>query len=223
MARLAAESGVTAIVATPHCNLPQGPSNYRSTLLLEKLQALNLLFSRSGIPITVYPGAEVLARENLLSLLRDGKLMTLNNSRYLLTEFFFGESPENINDTLSSLRSAGVIPVVAHPERYEAVQRDPMLVVEWFRSGCIIQLNKGSILGRLGNHSRRAALWLLDQGLAHVIASDAHHPDYRTPYMGELVSFLSEHYPPPYIRLLLEKNPGRIVENRRIPPPSEES
>lgn len=91
MARLAAESGVTAIVATPHCNLPQGPSNYRSTLLLEKLQALNLLFSRSGIPITVYPGAEVLARENLLSLLRDGKLMTLNNSRYLLTEFFFGE------------------------------------------------------------------------------------------------------------------------------------
>lgn len=113
--------------------------------------------------------------------------------------------------------------MVAHPERYEAVQRDPMLVVEWFRSGCIIQLNKGSILGRLGNHSRRAALWLLDQGLAHVIASDAHHPDYRTPHIGELVSFLSEHYPPPYIRLLLEKNPGRIVENRRIPPPSEES
>lgn len=222
MARLAAQSGVTTIVATPHCNLPDHTDNYRSETLLKKFDALARLMQHYDIPVQILPGAEVLARDNLMELLKNGSLITLNHSRYLLVEFFFGELPQTMCAVLDELSSAGVVPVVAHPERYEAVQRDPMLVVNWFRSGYIIQVNKGSILGRLGRHAQKTASWLLREGLVHVIASDAHHTAYRTPYMRTLVQTLQAYYPTPYLRLLLEKNPRRIIENRLIPPPSEE-
>lgn len=219
MARLAAESGVSTIVATPHCNLPDQPPNYRGAELYEKFNSLNQLFREQEIPVQILPGAEVFARDNLDELLAGRRLNTLNRSHYLLTEFYFGEPSEVMTAALRSVRRAGYIPVVAHPERYEAVQHDPGLAVSWFRDGYIIQLNKGSILGRLGTRARHCALWLLDHGFAHVIASDAHSPDYRTTYMTNLINFLSDYYPEGYIRLLLEENPQRIIEDRSIPIP----
>ena len=222
MARLAAQSGVSIIVATPHCNLPDCPENYRGETLLRKFDALDRLLQHYGIPVRILPGAEVFARHNLPQLLESGRLVTLNHSRYLLVEFFFGESPQTISSVLRMVTEYGLVPVIAHPERYEAVQRDPMLAVEWFRSGYVIQVNKGSLLGRLGRHAQKTAFWLLNEGLVHVVASDAHHTEYRTPFMGTLVQMLQERYPAPYLRLILEKNPRRIIENQIIPPPNEE-
>lgn len=219
MARLAAESGISVIVATPHCNIPGQQPNTRSAALNQRFAELNRQLRLQGIDIQVLPGAEVFARDNLFTLLQERKLNTINNSRYLLVEFYFGESASTISSALLQVRQAGLIPIVAHPERYEAVQHDPGLAVGWFRDGYIIQLNKGSLLGRLGRGAKHCGLWLLDHGFAHVIASDAHSPEYRTPYMTNLVNFLLDYYPAAYVNLLLEKNPQRIIENRSIPIP----
>lgn len=221
MARLAAESGVSAIVATPHCNLPNHPANYRSTALSEQLQLLQQTISAQNIPITVLSGAEVFARDNLSELLQAHMLPTINRSRYLLIEFFFGEPASVLSAALQTVRQAGLVPIVAHPERYDAVQEDPGLAVQWFREGYIIQLNKGSLLGKLGKNAARCGIWLLNHGFAHVIASDAHSPMHRTPYMTELTHLLSDHYPEEYIRLLLQDNPQRIIENRAIYVPND--
>ena len=95
------------------------------------------------------------------------------------------------------------------------MQRDPYIIRRWFEGGVVIQLNKGSILGRLGRRAQDTALWMLDRGLAHTAASDAHSPDVRTPRMDLLKDLLRE-YAPACSWLLLEENPRRILENRPL-------
>ena len=91
MARLAVESGVTAIAATPHCNLPGGPRNYVDAALRDRFLHLARLLVREEIPLRLYTGAEVYATPEVPALLRDRRLLTLGGSRYLLVEFGFDE------------------------------------------------------------------------------------------------------------------------------------
>ena len=217
MARMAADSGVSVIIATPHCNLPyEEEKNYISPALQQRFFRFQQAVKAAGIPLTVLPGAEVLCTPEVPGLLAEGKLLTLAGGRYLLVEFFFDEDLDYMDEMLSAIANHGNIPVIAHPERYESVQRTPHIVERWFRAGYIIQLNKGSILGRLGRRAARTASWILDRGLAHVVASDAHSPSVRTPQMTPLAEYLSDRYGDGYAHILLEDNPGRILHNRPI-------
>lgn len=217
MARMAADTGVTDIIATPHCNLPgDGPGNYRSPELDAALTRLRQALTREGIPLAVHPGAEVFCTPELDRLLDRQRLQTLGGGRYLLAEFYFDESAEFMEQCFRAIRRRSLVPVAAHPERYDAVQRDPYIIRRWFEGGVVIQLNKGSILGRLGRRAQDTALWLLDRGLAHTAASDAHSPDVRTPRMDLLKDLLRREYAPACSWLLLEENPRRILENRPL-------
>lgn len=215
MARMAADSGVTDIIATPHCNLPgKGPKNYRDRALTEGCTRLQQTLDRLGIPLRIHPGAEVFCTPELPELLDRGMLQSLNNGRYLLAEFFFDESLSYMDRVLAAIQLRGYTPVLAHPERYDAVQQDPYIIRRWFESGYLIQVNKGSVLGRLGQRAQRCAGWLLERGLVHAAASDAHSPQLRTPHMEQLRELLETEYSPLCARLLLEENPRRILENR---------
>ena len=217
MARLAAESGVDTVVATPHCNLPgSGRPNYLDTGLMERVETLRQAIGAEGIPLKLCAGAEVFCTPALGALLDQRRLMTLAGSRYLLMEFYFDESPEFITECLETVTARGMIPVVAHPERYEAVQRFPGHIPEWFSRGYVIQLNKGSILGRLGSRAQTAARWILRRGLAHTVASDAHSARFRTPYMDEIRRYLEEEYGTEYARILLSGNPRRIIRDTPV-------
>ena len=215
MARMAADSGVTTIIATPHCNLPYGEEkNYIAPALQARFFQLQQAVKAAGIPLTILPGCEVLCTPDTPELLRKGRLLTLAGSRYLLVEFFFDEELSYMDEMLSAIARQNVVPVVAHPERYEAVHRNPRIVERWFRAGYVIQLNKGSILGRLGRRAAWTAEWILSRGLAHVVASDAHSPVMRTTEMSELTRFLYEVCPPEYADILLNRNPSCILHNR---------
>ena len=181
MAAMAADSGVRYVLATPHCNTHDPRKNYRSADLLRAVRALQAELDRWQIPVTVLPGAEVLLRENPQELLEQNLLQTLNDSRYLLVEFYFDEDPGAMSRRLSVIAAAGLIPVIAHPERYFAVQDVPALAQKWADRGWVLQLNKGSILGDLGEQAYDTAALLLRSGAAAVIASDAHDVWQRTP------------------------------------------
>ena len=212
MARMAAASGVTHIIATPHCNLPyEQEKNYRSSALMDRFSAFQELVRAADIPLSVSPGAEVFCTPEVPGLLRRDRLLTLAGSSYLLVEFFFDEELSFIDDMLRAIQAQGLTPVIAHPERYEAVQRTPYVIERWFQSGCIIQVNKGSFLGRLGRRAGGAADWILSRGLAHAVASDAHSPTVRTTQMTQLSEYLTQLCAPEYAGILLRDNPARIL------------
>ena len=215
MARMARDSGVRRIIATPHCNLP-GLGNYRSADLDKRFAMLQQAVYQAGIDIEILPGAEVLGSAQIPQLLETNRLQTLAGSRYLLMEFFFDESLEEMDYLLGTVYRSGLIPVVAHPERYEAVQQHPMTGARWFHSGYVIQVNKGSLLGRLGRRAKAAADWILDRQLAHVIASDAHGALRRTPHMGEIRQWCRTNLGEHYTGSLLDENPARLVSGNRM-------
>ena len=217
MARLAVNSGVTGIIATPHF---QGDRQALELMpkLLARFDKLRKILAQQQIPLKLYPGAEILCTPETVTLAQQRMLPTLGNSNYLLTEFFFNESAEFMTGTLQSLAACGYRPVIAHPERYEAVQQAPQLLESWFFQGFVVQLNKGSLLGAFGPEVQETAEWILSSGLAHTIASDAHSMRRRTTDMTVLREYLRENCPMRYIQVLLEENPARIVANQSMVP-----
>ena len=200
MARHAAESGVTAIAVTPHCNLPGFRRNYRGPDYRRQLNDLRELLTQENIPLQLYSGAEVFADpSNIRTLIEQHELITLGGSRYLLVEFDFGLPGSVLLRTLEAIAQRGLVPVVAHPERYDAVQRDPGLAAWCFSRGMLLHL--------------------LSHGLAHLIASDAHDDRFRTTGFRSLLPVLEPICHPDYIALLLHGNPRRILRDEPIPIP----
>ena len=131
-------------------------------------------------------------------------------------EFNFRTPAEELNNLLSLVRSYGYIPVIAHPERYGAVQNAPGLAVRWYDKGYVIQLNKGSLLGRLGQAACETAQYLLANQTAHVVASDAHDIRGRAPGFHSLLPLLRDFCSPDYVSKLVEENPYKIVTDQDL-------
>ncbi len=220
MAEYAYRSGVHTMIVTPHCAIPGAPENYRGRQYSVCFSMFRALLKQRDIPLRILPGCELFASTPYLKqILEQRRAVTLNHSRYLLTEFNFHASAQEISSALQLIEHYGYIPVVAHPERYRAVQDSPQLATEWFSRRYVLQVNKGSLLGRLGSGAQETAMHLLRCGLIHVIASDTHDPRYRPTGFQSLLPLLDRHCSPEYIELMLEINPHRILSDRRIPLP----
>ena len=213
MARVALEGGTDVIIATPHANAPDLDPNDWDAEFDKKLKSLNDALVSEGIPLTVCPGHEVFCSDNVVRLYRGGKLMTLNRSRYLLIEFDFYSDVESMLAYCDDLSDQGVIPVIAHPERYEAIKEDLDAAFRLKRHGCLLQLNGGSLFGAFGRASREVAHDLIGEYAADFIASDAHSPYMRTPYLADAHEMVCELYSPDYADLLFDENPRRVLQN----------
>lgn len=216
MAEIAARSGIRAIIATPHCNIPGFYDNYFGIYYKELFVKTYRAIEREKIPVKLYPGMEVFATEDLPRLFQNGEIITLSHSKYLLVEFSVTEDPMFAVRILDKLKELGVKPVVAHAERYEFVQDNPQIVFQWRKKGYVIQANKGSFLGRFGKDARETVYRLLDHNLISVVASDAHSPKYRTPYLLEAYDILREECEKEYRDVLFYQNPARICKNKPI-------
>lgn len=218
MAELAVSSGVTEIIATPHSNIPRMPQNRYDDRFKSILYSFTEELQRRNIPLTIYPGQEIfLVSETVPALLNLGELIGLNHSRYVLVEFDMHETFENAFYLLRSLRSSGYVPVVAHPERYSFVLRNIDTATRIKHSGCLLQVNRGSILGRFGENVRRVSYVMLQKNLADFVASDAHSPYSRTTYLSDVDEYISEKYGAEYAKRLLTLNPRAVINNEDIP------
>ena len=213
MARLAAESGVTALAATPHCAPPQF-ANFAGAELERRFRRLRERLAQEKIPLRLHTGMEVFATPELPRQLNEGRLLTLGGSRYLLVEFAFGEDEWFAERMLEEVEARGLTPVIAHPERYYFVQDDPLVLRGWAGEGRVIQANKGSFFGMFGRRAARTAHWCLDQGCIHLIGSDAHSSYRRTPRMNEIYDYTAEFTAPEIADFLLRDNPAEILANR---------
>lgn len=216
MARMAVESGVTAMVATPHCNIPGYFDNYFGTGYVEVYNKTIKALKKENISLKLLPGMEVFGTYNLPDLIVDKKIMPLNQSRFILIEFAFDEDPEFATDLLKRVKAVGAKPVVAHVERYEFVQDNPQIIYHWRRLGYVIQVNKGSFLGSFGRVAQHTAFRLLRHNLISVVASDAHSPYRRTPYLRDAYEEVCEVYSKKKTDLLFRNNPMEICKNNEI-------
>ena len=210
MARMAVSSGVTVMAATPHC------ADARAKEVYEAWKMLRQALHESRIPLKLFPGMEIFGTGDTLRLLQEGKLFTLNGSRYPLIEFSFHSDADRASRILQSLCRAGLRPIVAHPERYSYIQYDPELINKWYRMGCLMQINRGSLLGRFGIRAQEMAVDIVERNFAAVVASDAHSSQMRTPWMEDVKKLLVQEFSPSCARMLLLENPSRILKDLPI-------
>ncbi len=216
MLRNAAASQVAAVVATPHCNVVPYWENYDTPDFRQKLLELRRRAAQEQIPVQIIAGAEVRVTEDLPLLLREKRVMSLNAGRYVLTEFLPWTVPEAFEDMLLRILEEGYIPLVAHPERYDAVAREPELVASWLQKGCHIQLTGGSLLGKYGPSARKAAQYLLRRDLVACVASDAHGVKHRTNFLMDVYDHLSLQYSKDYADALMWQTPLRICAGEAL-------
>lgn len=217
MLEQAYEAGTHCMVMTPHCNVPGYFRNFNDEdRLRKKMIEFENIVKEEGIPIQLIHGMEVYGSTRTRDYLKEGRLITLNNSRYLLIEFPFQGDADYVTDILEDVLMEGYIPVVAHPERYAYVQEEIGVLDRWIRMGCVTQVNKGSILGRFGSVVEGCAWFLLEHGMVAAVASDAHHYKMRTAVMDETAHVLEDAYDREYARMLLQTNPAGILQGKEV-------
>lgn len=208
MVAVAAQSGINHIAASSHGNY----YSYTIDEYREQMKILQTEIKDRNIPVTLYPAMEIFMDQQAVSLLEGGQLLSINNTDYLLIEFPFEENTEKVCSYIDTLRKRRYNIILAHPERYIFMQKEPELAWYLEERGCVLQLNQGSLLGDFGETCRNLALRMLNDGIVRVIATDAHDVRYRPPSIKRLMEFLRRGYSPVEIRLWLSENPSRILK-----------
>jgi protein-tyrosine phosphatase len=182
MARMAADDGISTIVCTPHI-LP-GVYNNTGPAIRQAVTQLREKISEVGIPIRLFAGADVHIAPDLDVRLGDGRALAINDSRYLLLEPPHHQLPRRLEDLIFGLQAAGYVPIVTHPERLSWIEGHYDLIKRLVDNSILMQLTAGSLMGRFGRRPRYWAERMLDDGLCHVLATDAHDTEKRPPRMA---------------------------------------
>ncbi|WP_022661531.1 tyrosine-protein phosphatase [Paucidesulfovibrio longus] len=186
MCRRAEADGITTMVATPHCF--DGIYGISREAVGERVRELNARLDAEGIRITVLPGAENHACTELPLLFREGGLSTINDTNYVLVEFPVFGIPQGFDALFFELRLLGARIVIAHPERYHEVQRNPEALRTLVDLGALVQVTASSLCGQFGRPARKCAQSLLRRRMVHLLASDAHSRDGRPPELLRAVN-----------------------------------
>ena len=219
MARAMADDGVRVVAATPHVH-----PRYRTPVaeMERALGELRSAIAAAGIPLDVRPGGEI-ALDELSGLSQDERIRfgLGGNPRLLLLEFPLYGWPLALEGTIRELGAEGIRCVLAHPERNREVQEQPDRLEPLVRVGAVPQLTAAAVDGRLGRVAAACSRRLIELGLAHMIASDAHAPGVRASGMssaaaavgGDLAGWLTSAVPAAL--LAGEELPPRPPTSRR--------
>lgn len=210
MAKIAVDSGIRAMAVTPHC------IDDRRIGIRSALDLLRDALAEAQIPLKLYPGMEIMGSPATADMLLQGRLITINGSRYPLVEFPFKSTGEAETAILAQIVQAGYTPIVAHPERYAYVQEDPSLLNLWKEMGCGFQVNRGSFLGHFGGNARILAYDMTSRGFTTIVATDAHSDQHRIPWMRDIKNILEREISPLAAQYLLRQNPLHILKNEDI-------
>ncbi len=219
MIKIAKKNGTNNIALTPHCNIPDAYINYMNDVIIGRFEKLKRIIKEQEIGVNLYLGMEVYASNDVDRLIADGAITTLNKSRYLLIEFPFQADPLWVTHILAKVQQMGLVPLLAHPERYIYVQEFPYMVFDWVNSGCLLQINRGSIVGRFGEQARELAIMFMENDMVTAVASDAHSPYKRTPVLKDAYDWVTKYFGNEYAQKIFVEKPRLILKDQPIKRP----
>ena len=208
------EKGITDIVLTSHymCDTDYTVDVSKRKKILDEIKRH---YKKDNI--SLYLGNEVYVcdSDRLLKLLKEKNITTLNNSRYLLIEFPLHQRFHHVDRLLCELNDKGIVPIIAHPERYRMFQKDYKKILELLEYDCLLQCNLGSISGQYGSKAKKYMKWLLKHNLVSFISTDFHHIPSKDTFnksMKKLNRIISKEKK----EELLYKNPKCVLEDDKI-------
>lgn len=214
MARIAAKDGIRVIIATPHC-LNGVYFNWRSDIL-SACEAFAGTLKKHNISLTVLPGSEVHLSLEIMDELKTGRLMTLNDTgRYLSLELPGPFIQQSVITFINRLKDKEITPIITHPERNLAIQRNVEVLHDFVTAGALAQVTAGSLTGGFGRQALKCCQSIIELNMAHFMASDAHSPGARPPRLSAAFKKLSSLAGRTRAERLMFEAPEAVLEGRQ--------
>ncbi len=179
MARAYVDQGVACVACTPHI-LP-GVFQNSGPQIKKAVSALQAHLDEEGIALKLVTGADNHIVPHFVQGLTSGQLLSLAGSAYVLAEPPHHVAPPRLEELFFGILLGGYVPVLTHPERLSWIERDYAMMVRLAARGVWMQVTSGSLLGRFGARPRYWAERMLEEGLVHILATDAHNMKSRPP------------------------------------------
>lgn len=220
MAQMAIDDGIQSLACTPHIY----PGLYENTAegIRKGITQFQAELDQRQMPLRLYEGADVHLVPNLGDGIATGRIPTLARSRYLLLEPPHHVQPPRFEESVFALKLAGFVPVITHPERLSWIPDHYPMLARLVQGGAWMQLTSGSIVGRFGKAPRHISERMLDEGLVHIIATDAHDTKRRPPLLGEGREAAARRVGDEEATHMVVTRPAGIIADRpttELPPP----
>jgi len=207
----AQEAGFTDVILTSHFLLNYYETNAQELIFWkEKLQEI---LKKQGTKINLHSGMEIYITNQMEELLENKKILTLANSRYMLIELPLATNVKYFDYVVYYLEAKGIKPIIAHPERYKCVQKDPDIVEEYIEKGCLIQCNYGSIVNLYGREAEKTIKTLLKKNQVHFLGSDVHRENGTYLIILDAIKKIRKIIGENKINELTTINPKKILQN----------
>jgi len=216
MARIAVADGIRTTACTPHIY----PGLYENDAagIMARIGSLQRRLQEEGIALGLTIGADAHLTPELLGRLKARTAPTLAGSRYFLLEPPHTVAPPRFAQTVFAFIAAGFVPVLTHPERLTWIKPHYAVFAALVRSGAWMQVTAGSLNGRFGEAAQYFGQKMLDDGLVHILATDAHSTRHRAPLLAEGREAAKRRLGAEEAHRLVVERPQAILDNR---PPQE--
>lgn len=211
MAQRAVADGITITACTPHIM----PGYYENTGpdIRERVKALQAVLDDECIPLQLVTGADVHLTTDLVSGLKSGEKLTLADSRYFLFEPPHNLAPPRMAEAVFDAMAAGYQPIITHPERLRWIDENYAMMVQLAQAGAWMQLTAASVTGRFGKGPLYWSERMLDEGLVHILATDAHNLRSRPCVLSQAVDAVAERLGEQAALDMVTTRPRAVLDN----------
>lgn len=219
MCALAHQEGVRLMAAGAHQN--ERWPKVTPPVIRDAVRDLEKALHDSGIPMAVFPCAEVMAHPRTVEHWQEEKLLSVaDRGQYMLLEMPHGVFVD-LMPTVQRLRQCGVRPILAHPEREERFLHEPGEIEALIDAGCVVQVSGHSVTDPASLADERALQDWFRRGIVHVLGSDGHSPHRRPPRLAGAYRRISDWVSPAHADQIASGNGLAIVHGLplRIPRP----
>ena len=206
--------GIQIMVATPHYHKQRGKNDIE---LIKKQLLLTRKLAKEVHPkMQICLGMEIYYGEDVPELLKEGRVVSIRKSRYILVEFSPGDEFQYILNAVRKLQMSGHTVIIAHIERYNCLRKD-ISNVEYLREmGAYLQVNTGSITGSYGRSVKKFLREVLKAHLVQLVGTDAHGSERRTPKMQEAYKEVVKRCGEEYADQIFGQNAKKVLRNEEI-------
>lgn len=216
--KYAEKAGFHSIILTPHYmkNYYEIPANEIS----DRINILRKKCEEENIDVNLYQANELYITNNITDLLNEDIASTINCSKYVLFELPMNEEPMNLLEVIYKLVENGNIPIIAHPERYSFVQKNPNKLLELMEHGVLFQSNYGSIIGQYGKDVEKTVKLLIKNNFISFLGTDVHKTGTIYTKMDEIYEELEKIIPEEIIEDLVENNAYLVLDDKEVEMPN---
>ena len=179
MARAYVDQGIQYVACTPHI-LP-GLYHNSGPQIRQAVADLQVEIDNAGIALRLTTGADNHVVQGFVQGLKQGHLLSIADSRYVLVEPPHRVAPPQIETLFFNVLIAGYVPILTHPERLTWIENRYEIMQRLAARGVWMQITSGSLNGSFGRRPRYWAERMLAEGLVHILATDAHNMTHRPP------------------------------------------